>query len=48
MHDFAFSIAIHIMNGFQPGFFAQQLPGSMLYITDKDILEKLKDDEFMF
>jgi hypothetical protein len=47
-NDFAFSIAIHIMNGFRPGFFAQQLPGSMLYITDKDILEKLKDDEFMF
>ena len=47
-NDFAFSIAIHIMNGFQTGDFAQQLPGSMLYVTDKDILCKLSDDEMMF
>ena len=47
-NDFAFSIAIHIMNGFQPGDFAQLLPGKMLYTTDKDVLWKLKDDEMMF
>jgi hypothetical protein len=47
-NDFAFSIAIHIMNGFQNGDFAQQLPGSMMYTTDKDILWQLKDDEMMF
>jgi hypothetical protein len=47
-NDFAFSIAIHIMNGFSPGSFAQQLPGSMLYTTDKDVLQQLKDDKFMF
>ena len=47
-NDFAFSIAIHIMNGFQTGDFAQQLPGSMLYVTDKDILWKLSDDKMMF
>ena len=47
-NDFAFSIAIHIMNGFQQGNFAKQLPGSMLYTTDKDILWQLKDDEMMF
>jgi hypothetical protein len=47
-NDFAFSIAIHIMNGFQPGSFANQLPGSMLYLTDRDILWQLKDDEMMF
>jgi hypothetical protein len=36
------------MNGFSPGSFAQQLPGSMLYTTDKDVLQQLKDDKFMF
>tara|TARA_B110000977_G_scaffold17642_1_gene21381 strand:- start:2429 stop:3280 length:852 start_codon:yes stop_codon:yes gene_type:complete len=47
-NDFAFSIAIHIMNGFQKGDFAQQLPGSMMYTTDKDVLWQLKEDEMMF
>ena len=47
-NDFAFSIAIHIMNGFQTGNFAQQLPGSMMYTTDKDVLYKLDQDEMMF
>jgi len=47
-NDFAFSIAIHIMNGFQQGNFAQQLPGSMMYTTDKDILWQLKNNEMMF
>jgi hypothetical protein len=47
-NDFAFSIAIHIMNGFEQGDFAQQLPGSMLYTTDKDILWQLNEDEMMF
>lgn len=47
-NDFAFSIAIHIMNGFQIGNFAQQLPGSMLYTIDRDILWKLDQDEMMF
>jgi hypothetical protein len=47
-NDFAFSIAIHIMNGFQSGDFARQLPGSMLYTTDKDVLWNLNDDEMMF
>lgn len=47
-NDFAFSIAIHIMNGFQTGSFAQQLPGNMMYTTDKDILWQLTDDEMMF
>ena len=47
-NDFAFSIAIHIMNGFQAGDFAQQLPGSMLYTIDRDILWQLKEDKMMF
>ena len=36
------------MNGFQSGDFAQQLPGSMLYTTDKDILWQLNNDKMMF
>ena len=47
-NDFAFSMAIHIMNGFQSGNFAQELPGKMLYTTDKDILWQLDNDEMMF
>jgi len=47
-NDFAFSIAIHIMNGFCAGDFAQQLPGSMLYTTDKDVLWQLTNDEMIF
>ena len=47
-NDFAFSIAIHIMNGFQIGNFAQQLPGKMLYTTDKDVLWQMNDDKMMF
>ncbi len=37
-NDYAFSIAIHIMNDSTAGDFAVELPGTMTYITDKDIL----------
>ena len=37
-NDFAFSIAIHIMNGKTIGHFATELPGSMVYCADKDLL----------
>jgi len=37
-NDFAFSIAIHIMNGKTNSNFAVDLPGKMTYITDEDIL----------
>ena len=47
-NDFAFSIAIHMMNGFQEGLFAKPMPGKMMYTTDKDILWELKDDQMMF
>jgi hypothetical protein len=32
------------MNGFNAGTFAKSMPGKMMYITDRDILENLKDD----
>lgn len=46
-NDFAFSIAVHIMNGFQHGQFVQELPGKMFYTTDKDVLCHFKDNEEM-
>lgn len=37
-NDFAFSIAIHIMNGKLNGDFVTELPGRLNYIEDRDIL----------
>jgi|TARA_B110000503_G_C7118767_1_gene401496 hypothetical protein len=47
-NDHAFSIAIHIMNGYQSGPFANIMPGKLFYTTDKDLLVKLKDEQFLF
>jgi len=44
-NDFAFSIAIHIMNGYQTGDFAGLLPGKKFYAIDKDVLVDIIDDE---
>jgi len=46
-NDHVFSIAIHIMNGFAKGDFAKKMPGKMYYITDKDVLHRLDNDEFV-
>ena len=42
-NDIAFSVAIHILNGFTTEKFAGTIPGKMYYSTDKDILVKDKD-----
>jgi hypothetical protein len=47
-NDFAFSIAIHIMNGMTQGDFAQELPGLMTYVLDRDILVKMNNDKMQF
>jgi hypothetical protein len=47
-NDYAFSIAIHIMNGFQSGDFAKKLPGKLYYTTDKDLLIKHKNTAMTF
>lgn len=47
-NDYAFSIAIHIMNGFQQGNFAAKLPGKLYYTTDKDILIKHQESNMSF
>lgn len=47
-NDFAFSIAIHIMNGNTAGDFAQELPGLMTYVLDRDILVEMKNNKMKF
>lgn len=47
-NDFAFSIAIHIMNGNTEGDFAQELPGLMTYTLDRDIMVEMKDNKMKF
>jgi hypothetical protein len=47
-NDFAFSIAIHIMNGYKQGNFAKPMPGKMFYTTDRDLLVGLDNTKFTF
>lgn len=47
-NDFAFSIAIHMINGFQQGDWPKQLPGKMFMTLDYDILHEAKDNRFKF
>lgn len=45
-NDHAFSIAIHIMNGYAKSNWAGELPGRLLYTVDKDLLVKMTDTDF--
>lgn len=47
-NDHAFSIAIHIMNGFTDNEWARPLPGRLYYCLDKDILHKLENEKLTF
>lgn len=47
-NDHAFSIAIHIMNGYEHGDFAHSMPGKHFYTTDKDILVSMENESFLF
>jgi hypothetical protein len=47
-NDFAFSIAIHLMNTKSSGIFAQELPGKMVYISDRDLLIEIEDNKMKF
>jgi hypothetical protein len=47
-NDFAFSIAIHIMNNNTTGDFATPLPGTMVYVLDKDLLVDAVDNKMKF
>jgi len=47
-NDYAFSIAIHIMNGYQKGLWTHNLPGMLYYTIDKDVLLKHNDTTLTF
>lgn len=47
-NDFAFSIAIHILNGFKQSDWPVSLPGNMYLTTDYDILHKAQENHFTF
>lgn len=47
-NDFAFTIAIHIMNGFSENIFAKNLPGKLFYITDRDYCLDINNDSIKF
>ncbi len=47
-NDFAFSIAIHILNGMDYDCFDNIIPGKMFYTLDKDSLISLKEDSCVF
>ena len=47
-NDFAFSIAIHIMNNNTTGEFATALPGNMTYILDRDLLVEMAENKMQF
>lgn len=45
-NDHAFSIALHIMNGYSGNTWAGTMPGRMLFTLDKDILVSMTDNSF--
>lgn len=47
-NDFAFSIAIHIMNGKTNGGFATNIPRPMSFISDRDFLLEIKKESMKF
>ncbi len=47
-NDFAFSMAIHMMNGFTDGDFVGTFPNNICYCLDKDVLINHKDNKMIF
>ena len=47
-NDYAFSIAIHVMNGYQHGTWAHELPGKLYFTTDRDLLIDYNDKKMKF
>lgn len=47
-NDFAFSIAVHILNGFQTRNWPNPLPGNIYFTNDKDVLHDFKDNKCTF
>lgn len=47
-NDFAFSIAVHIVNGYTDNQFVKTMPGTLYYTTDRDEILNIDNDEFLF
>ena len=47
-NDFSFSIAIHVMNGYQEGTWSHPLPGKLYYTTDRDIMIEYEGTSMKF
>lgn len=47
-NDFAFSMAIHMLNGFQRTSWPKTLPGRLWFTSDSDILIKMEDESYKF
>jgi hypothetical protein len=47
-NDHCFSVAIHIMNGYQQADFANPMPGTLYYTTDKSLLWDIDNDNLFF
>lgn len=47
-NDFSFSIAIHLMNGYQRTNWPKILPGKLWFTTDVDVLVKMDDEHYTF
>jgi hypothetical protein len=47
-NDIAFSIAIHMMNGFTSGDFASPIANKLHYVIDRDILLDAVDNKMKF
>ena len=47
-NDFVFSIAIHMLRGFQKTKWPNEPPGKMFYTLDRDVLQKITKDTLTF
>lgn len=46
-NDYAFSIAVHIMNGYDSGDFVKPMPGNLYFVTDKSILWEINKESML-
>ena len=47
-NDFAFSIALHILNDYKKNSFVKELPGTLYYTSDRDVLDEIYKEKFTF
>jgi hypothetical protein len=47
-NDFAFSIALHILNDHKKNVFIKEIPGVLHYTTDRDVLDEIYNEKFTF